>query len=869
MNGIPSTPSSTSSTSNGSKDSKMYVIKRDGTKEIVLFDKITSRISYLCDMEPKLNSDIVDPVEVAQKVVSGIFSGVKTTELDNLAAETAAYMSTRHPDYGILAARISISNLHKQTLESFSETVKLQYEFVNPKTNAPAPLVSKETFELVMKYKDRLEGAIDYRRDFDYDFFGFKTLERSYLHKINGIIVERPQHMLMRVSLGIHGEDIDNVILTYDKLSLKLFTHATPTLFNAGTPYPQMSSCFLVQMKDDSIEGIYDTLKQTALISKSAGGIGIAVHKIRAARSYIRGTNGTSNGLVPMLRVFNDTARYVDQGGGKRKGAFAVYLEPWHADIFEFLDLKKNHGKEEIRARDLFYALWVSDLFMERVETNADWSLFCPNEAPGLAECYGDEFRQLYERYESTPGLVRRVVKAQELWFAIIDSQIETGTPFFLYKDACNAKSNQQNLGTIQCSNLCTEIVQYTSPDEVAVCNLASIALPKYIVHKKGSDNPKEMEFDHQQLFEITKIITKNLNKIIDRNYYPVPEAKTSNLRHRPIGIGIQGLADVFLSLRLPFDSAGASIVNREIAETIYFAALTASAELAEKDGPYETFAGCPASKGILQYDMWGVTPSPRWDWTSLKQKIQTTGLRNSLLIAPMPTASTSQILGNNECFEPYTSNIYSRRVLAGEFTIVNKQLLQDLIELGLWTPEIKNMIVANGGSVQNIPGLPEEYKQLYKTVWEIRQRSLIDMAAERGAFIDQSQSFNVFIAEPSLAKLTSMHFYAWKKGLKTGMYYLRTRPAVDAIQFTVDPQILQQQNGGEEVGQKQTPHKTPSKTPIQQRTPSSIKTNSPSNNNITSPIRFPPLTQQEQDDLSNYEGMSCRREEGCIICGS
>ncbi|KYQ91537.1 ribonucleotide reductase large subunit [Tieghemostelium lacteum] len=852
----------------------MYVLKRDGTKEYVAFDKITKRIQFLCELEPKLNTDIVDPTEIAQKVVSGVFPGVKTTELDNLAAETAAYMSTRHPDYGVLAARISVSNLHKQTLDNFAQTVKLQYEYVNPKSNLPGPLVSQELFDIVQANAELIESKIQYKRDFDYDFFGFKTLERSYLQRINGIIVERPQHMLMRVSIGIHGTDLNAAFETYEKLSMKLFTHATPTLFNAGTPFPQMSSCFLVQMKEDSIDGIYDTLKQCALISKSAGGIGIAVHKIRAAQSYIRGTNGTSNGLVPMLRVFNDTARYVDQGGGKRKGAFAVYLEPWHADVFEFLDLKKNHGKEEIRARDLFYALWICDLFMERVPGNEDWSLFCPNEAPGLAECHGEEFRKLYLKYEQTPGLARKVVKAQDLWFAIVESQIETGTPYILYKDACNEKSNQKNLGTISSSNLCTEIIQYTSPEEVAVCNLASIALPKFL-REVPNTNPesyykKAFEFDHQALYEVTKIITRNLNKIIDRNYYPVPEAKTSNLRHRPIGIGIQGLADVFLALRLPFESTGAAKLNIEISETIYFAALSASVELAHKDGPYSSFQGSPASQGILQYDMWGVTPTDRWNWKQLKEDIAKHGLRNSLLIAPMPTASTSQILGNNEAFEPYTSNIYSRRVLAGEFTIINKQLLSDLMELGLWSMDLKNKIIAHRGSVQNIPEIPEDLKQLYKTVWEIKQRALIDMAADRGAFIDQSQSFNLFVPEPNFKILSSMHFYAWKKGLKTGQYYLRTRPAADAIQFTVDQSLLQQQTPAKTLNTDGTPKKDEAnKTPS--RTPNTPKNNPTTPNQYTSPIRFPPLSQQQQEeeDLSKYENMVCRREEGCLICGS
>eukprot|EP00026_Physarum_polycephalum_P002324 Phypoly_transcript_02330.p1 GENE.Phypoly_transcript_02330~~Phypoly_transcript_02330.p1 ORF type:complete len:815 (+),score=129.17 Phypoly_transcript_02330:68-2512(+) len=795
-----------------SNTKKMFVLKRDGRKEPVLFDKITARIENLCELSPKLNPEFVDPVEVAQKVVSGVFPGVKTTELDNLAAETAAYMSTKHPDYGVLAARIAISNLHKQTSSSFSETMKMEHEYVNPKTNEPAPLVSDEVYEIVKKNADVLDKAIKYERDFDYDFFGFKTLERSYLPKLNGMIVERPQHMLMRVSLGIHMNDITAAIETYNLLSEKWFIHATPTLFNAGTSKPQMSSCFLVQMQADSIEGIYDTLKQCALISKSAGGIGLAVHKIRASHSYIRGTNGSSNGLVPMLRVFNDTARYVDQGGGKRKGAFAVYLEPWHADIISFLDLRKNTGKEENRARDLFYALWVPDLFMKRVEENGDWSLFCPNEAKGLAEVWGEQFEELYTKYEQTEALARKTMKAQDLWFAILEAQIETGNPYMLYKDSANRKSNQQNLGTISCSNLCTEIIEYTAPDEVAVCNLASIALPKFV--ENGT-------FNHQKLFEITKVITRNLNKIIDGNYYPVPEARNSNMRHRPIGLGIQGLADVFIALRLPFESPEARKLNAEMMETIYFAAVSASNELAQKDGPYSSFKGSPASKGIFQFDMWGVTPSSRlgWDWESLRNSVVTHGLRNSLLCAPMPTASTSQILGNNECFEPYTSNIYTRRVLAGEFTIVNKQLLTDLMQLGLWTPEIRNRIIADNGSIQNVDEIPDDLKDIYKTVWEIKQRALIDMAADRGAFIDQSQSFNVFIGQPSFPVLTSMHFYAWKKGLKTGMYYLRTQPAAKAIAFTVDTEAL--------------------KKPTPQTNPSSIT--SPTNSAHTTPQRPTP----------------------------
>lgn len=827
---------------------KMFVLKRDGRKEPVLFDKITARIEHLCELVPKINTEFVDPVEVAQKVVSGVFPGVKTTELDNLAAETAAYMSTRHPDYGVLAARIAISNLQKQTSSSFYETMKLEREYINPKTNEHAPLVSDEIFEIITKNADVLDKAIKYERDFDYDFFGFKTLERSYLPRLNGAIVERPQHMLMRVAVGIHKNDIPAAIETYNLLSEKWFIHATPTLFNAGTTRPQMSSCFLVQMQSDSIEGIYDTLKQCALISKSAGGIGLAAHKIRASHSYIRGTNGTSNGLVPMLRVFNDTARYVDQGGGKRKGAFAVYLEPWHADILAFLDLRKNTGKEEQRARDLFYALWIPDLFMKRVEENGDWSLFCPNEAKGLADSWGPEFEALYNEYEATEGLPRRTMKAQELWFAILESQIETGTPYMLYKDAANSKSNQQNLGTIQCSNLCTEIIEYTAPDEVAVCNLASIALPKFV---------QDGKFNHQKLFDVTKVITRNLNKIIDGNFYPVEEAKKSNMRHRPIGLGIQGLADVFIALRLPFDSVEARKLNAEMMETIYFAALTTSNEIAKVEGPYSSFKGSPASKGIFQFDMWGVQPSERlgWDWEGLRQSVITSGIRNSLLMAPMPTASTSQILGNNECFEPYTSNIYTRRVLAGEFTIVNKQLLMDLMQLGLWTAEIRNKIIADNGSVQNVDEIPDEIKDIYKTVWEIKQRALIDMAADRGAFIDQSQSFNVFVAQPSFPILTSMHFYAWKKGLKTGMYYLRTQPAARAIQFTVEAEATKK------VANTPSAPSTPSR-----EAPSTPSRATPTPSPSPSPSKFP---QSALNDDDMIVGPVCRMEEGCLVCGS
>ena len=706
-------------------------------------------------------------------------------ELDNLAAETAACLTVKHPDYAILAARIAVSNLHKETKKVFSQVVEDLYRYVNPKNGNPSPMISNETYDIIMANADRLNSAIIYDRDFNYNFFGFKTLERSYLLRIDGQPAERPQHMLMRVSIGIHGKDIDAAIETYNLMSEKFFTHASPTLFNSGTPRPQLSSCFLLTMSGDSIEGIYDTLKTCAMISKSAGGIGLNVHNIRASGSYIAGTNGYSNGVVPMLRVFNNTARYVDQGGNKRPGAFAIYLEPWHADVFDFLDLKKNTGKEENRARDLFYAMWIPDLFMKRVEANGDWSLFCPHEAPGLPDCYGEEFEALYEKYERQ-GLARKTIKAQKLWYAILESQIETGTPYMLYKDACNEKSNQKNLGVIKCSNLCTEIVEYSAPDEVAVCNLASLALPNYVVDKDT--------YDFEKLRQVTKVITRNLNKIIDVNFYPVEEARRSNFRHRPIGLGVQGLADAFIKMRMPFDSPEAGKLNRDIFETIYFSALEASCELAERDGAYETYPGSPASQGQLQFDLWNVTPSDRWDWVGLKAKIAQVGLRNSLLVAPMPTASTSQILGFNECFEPYTSNIYVRRVLSGEFQIVNPHLLKDLTDMGLWNDAMKNRIIADNGSIQKIKNIPDDIKALYKTVWEISQKVIIDMAAERGAYIDQSQSLNIHLAETNFGKLTSMHFYGWKKGLKTGMYYLRSRPAADAIKFTVDTAALKQE---------------------------------------------------------------------------
>ncbi|WP_210518321.1 ribonucleoside-diphosphate reductase subunit alpha [Hymenobacter terricola] len=763
----------------------MLVIKRDGRRESVKFDKVTARIEKLCY---GLHMDFVSPIEVAKKVIDGIYDGVTTVELDNLAAETAASLTTKHPDYAILAARIAVSNLHKVTSKSFSSTMKRLYTYEDPKNGDNASLLATDVWEVIHKNAHTLDSAIIYDRDYNYDFFGFKTLERSYLLRLEGKVVERPQHMLMRVSVGIHKDDIESVIKTYNLLSERWFTHATPTLFNAGTPKPQMSSCFLLTMKDDSIDGIYDTLKNCALISQSAGGIGLSVSNVRATGSYIKGTNGNSNGLVPMLKVFNDTARYVDQGGGKRKGAFAIYLEPWHADIFEFLDLKKNHGKEEMRARDLFYALWTPDLFMKRVEENGDWTLMCPHECPGMDTTWGPEFEKLYLKYERE-GRGRKTIKAQELWFAILESQTETGTPYMLFKDAANGKSNQQNLGTIKSSNLCTEIIEYTDKDEIAVCNLASLALPRYLVTDKAGN----MTFDHDKLYEVTYQATLNLNKVIDVNYYPVPETQKSNFRHRPIGLGVQGLADTFIALRMPFESDEASGLNKDIFETIYFAAMTASKDLAIKDGYYETFPGSPLSQGKFQFDLWGVTPdSGRWDWESLRAEVVKHGARNSLLVAPMPTASTAQILGNNESFEPYTSNIYVRRVLSGEFMVVNKHLLKDLVALGLWNDAMKQEIIAANGSVQGIARIPQHIKDLYKTVWEISQRRIIDQAADRGAYICQSQSLNLHVQNVNFGKLTSMHFHSWKRGLKTGMYYLRTKAAADAIKFTVEKQAAE-----------------------------------------------------------------------------
>ena len=756
----------------------MYVVKREGKKEPVKFDKITARIIKMCyGLDP-----LVSPEAVAMKVIEGIYDGVSTSDLDNLAAEVAAAKTIDHPDYALLASRIAVSNLHKETKKTFSDVMQDLYNYIDPKTGENAALLSKEVHDIIMDNKNLLDSSIIYDRDFRYDYFGFKTLTRSYLMKLNGNIAERPQQMLMRVSVGIHKNDIESAIRTYNLMSEGWFTHATPTLFNSGTPKPQMSSCFLLTTKEDSIDGIYDTLKSCAQISQSAGGIGLSIHDIRATGSYIKGTNGTSNGIVPMLRVFNDTARYVDQGGGKRKGSFAMYLEPWHADVFDFLDLKKNHGKEEQRARDLFYALWIPDLFMKRVKENGDWTLMCPHECPGLSDTHSKEFEKLYTKYEKD-GKGRKTIKAQDLWFKILESQIETGTPYMLYKDAANAKSNQQNLGVIKSSNLCTEIIEYTAPDEVAVCNLASLALPKYV--------KDDATFDFEKLFEVTYQATINLNRIIDENFYPVKEAKNSNLRHRPIGLGVQGLADAYIMMRLPFESKEAQALNREVFETIYFASMTASKDLAKEEGAYETYPGSPVSKGIFQFDMWDVKPTARWEWDLLKDEVKKYGVRNSLLLAPMPTASTAQILGNNECFEPYTSNIYTRRVLSGEFIIVNKHLLKDLVKEGLWDKTMRQKIMAANGSVQNIEDVPENLKQLYKTAWEISQKSIIEQAADRGAYICQSQSLNIFMENANFGKLTSMHFYGWEKGLKTGMYYLRTKAATDAIKFTVDKDVV------------------------------------------------------------------------------
>ena len=762
----------------------MQVVNRKGEKEDVRFDAILEKLSGLTD---GLDPNWIDPAHLTKLTIEGLYDGVSTRELDQLAAETAASLASHHPDYSRLAARICVDDLHRSTKSLFTDVITDLRDYIDPESKKHAPLISEEVFDIIMANADKLNNHIDYNRDYNYDYFGFKTLERSYLLKLHGEVAERPQHMLMRVSVGIHHGNIEKALETYDLMSQGYFTHATPTLFNSGTPTPQMSSCFLLTMQDDSLVGIYDTLKQCALISKSAGGIGLSIHHIRSKGSYIKGTNGESNGIVPMLRVFNDTARYVDQGGGKRKGSIAIYLEPWHPDILAFLDLRKNHGKEELRARDLFYALWTPDLFMERVEQNADWSFFCPNECPGLQDAYGEDFKKLYESYESQ-GLARETIPARTVWDKIVESQIETGTPYMLYKDAANTKSNQKNLGTIRSSNLCTEIMEYTAKDEVAVCNLASIALPKFVNEEKG-------EFDHQLLYDVTYHATGNLNRVIDVNYYPVEEARNSNMRHRPIGLGVQGLADTFAMLGISFESPEAKTLNKEIFETIYFASCTASKDAAIVEGAYSTFEGSPASEGLLQFDLWNMNEhSGRWDWDSLKSEIIDNGMRNSLLLAPMPTASTSQILGNNECFEAFTSNLYVRRTLSGEFIVPNRHLIKDLIKLGIWSLEMKDEILRHKGSIQNIEGIPDNIKELYKTTWEIKQKHVIDMAADRGAYVDQSQSMNIHMTDANAAKVTSMHFYGWKKGLKTGMYYLRTKAAADAIQFTVEAKKAEDQ---------------------------------------------------------------------------
>jgi ribonucleoside-diphosphate reductase alpha chain len=777
----------------------MYVIKRDGSKELVKYDKIATRIRK---QTYGLDANFVDSFEVAQKVIQGVYDGVTSVELDDLSAETAASMTSYHPDYSILASRIAVSALHKSTCKSFFETIKSLYEYVDVKTGLSASLIDEEVYEFVESNQESLEHAISYDRDFNFDYFGYKTLEKSYLLKIEGKVVERPQHMWLRVACGIWKGNLEQVLKTYNLLSTGYFTHATPTLFNAGTKRPQLSSCFLLELSEDSIEGIFDTLKNVALISKNAGGIGIHWHKMRSQGAYIKGTNGTSNGIIPFLKIYNETARAVDQGGGKRKGSIAIYLEPWHADIFDFIELRKNHGKEELRARDLFLALWVSDLFMKRVEEDRNWTLFSPDEAPGLDECYGEEFEKLYEKYEAE-GKGRRTIRARSLWEKIVESQIETGTPYMLYKDNANKKSNQKNIGTLKGSNLCTEIMEVTKGgDEIAVCNLASLALPKYIVYptlKKNADKSKRT-FDFNKLYEVTYQATVNLNRVIDVNYYPVKDAKNSNMKHRPIGLGIQGLADVFAIMGMPFTSLEAKKLNRDIFETIYYAALKASCDIAKVEGTYESYSGSPISQGILQYDLWEQEPSSRWNWEELKTEIAQWGVRNSLLVAPMPTASTAQILGNNEAFEPFTANLYKRRTLSGEYTMINKHLVEDLIARGLWSDEMRLRLIAARGSVQSIMEIPTDIKQLYLTVWEMKQRDLIDMSADRGAFIDQSQSLNLFIEGANSAKLTAAHFHAWKKGLKTGMYYLRTKPATEAIAgLGIDLSSLQKVKPAEE----------------------------------------------------------------------
>ena len=774
----------------------MNVVKRNGGLEPVSFDKVLTRIQTAAQgLE-------VNPTLIAQRTLLRIYDGVKTSELDELAAQLSISLMTTNLDYGTLAARIAISNHHKNTSDKFTDVVFELAQQPVEKTGEIVSNVSQELVDLCRQYGDHINAKIDYERDYLFDYFGFKTLEKLQylLRNTKGKTLERPQHLIMRVSLALWGsKDLDQAFETYDLLSQKLFIHATPTNFNAGTPRQQLSSCFLIAMKSDSIVGIYDTLKDCAMISKHAGGIGLHIHNVRAKGSLIKGTNGTSNGIVPMLRNFNDTARYVDQGGGKRNGSFAIYLEPWHADVEDFLKLKLNTGSEEERCRDLFYALWIPDLFMERVEKNQPWTLFCPSEAPGLAEVYGDEFRALYEKYEKE-GRGRKQIDAQKLWFKVLDSQIETGTPYLLYKDAANQKSNQKNLGTIKSSNLCTEVIEYSAPDETAVCNLASIALPSYV---------QNQTFDYDKLRQVVKVAVRNLNQVIDINYYPTPETKNSNMRHRPVGLGVQGLADVFALMRAPWESEEAAEINQRIFEHIYFAAVESSCEIAQGGTPYSTFEGSPMSKGIFQYDMWTTNGEPvvpltkqdgTLDWDTLKATVKEYGVRNSLLVAPMPTASTSQILGFNECVEPFTSNIYTRRTLAGEFVVINKYLMRDLEKQGLWSEMMKQQIIARNGSIQGIDQIPEETQKLYKTSWEIKQKTLIDMAAARGSFICQSQSLNLFVADPNYAKLTSMHFYAWKKGLKTGLYYLRTRAPVMAQKFTIDPELQREAAKSEQM---------------------------------------------------------------------
>jgi ribonucleoside-diphosphate reductase alpha chain len=763
----------------------MKVLKRDGHLETLRLDKITNRIKK---QTYGLDTDFVDSMEVATKVVAGIYDGISSNELDTLAAETAAALTYVHPDYSILGARIAITRLHKTTQKSFSDTIEHLYTYIDPKTNKPAGLISDETYQAVMKHKNVLNESVIHDRDLNFDYFGFKTLERSYLLKTHGQVAETPQHMYMRVAVGIWGNNINQVLKTYELLSTHKMTHATPTLFNAGTKRPQLSSCFLLMMDDDSIKGIYKTLSDVAAISQNAGGIGLAIHNVRATGSYIRGTNGTSNGIVPMLRVFNETARYVDQGGGKRKGSFAIYLEPWHADIEDWLDLRKNHGKEERRARDLFLALWTPDLFMKRVEEDGDWTLFCPSEiGTPLWEMHGAEFEENYTRLEAE-GRGRQVVKARQLWQKVLEAQIETGTPYILFKDAANHKSNQKNLGTIKSSNLCTEIMEYTSKDEQAVCNLASIPVNQFVTLGKRTGKLKKpsAEYYYQALYDVAYQTTLNLNQVIDVNFYPTEETRNSNMKHRPIGIGIQGLADLFAVMGLPFSSEEAQQMNADIFETIYFAAMTASVDLAKKEGAYESFEGSPLSQGEFQFNLWGFKDdqlSGRWDWAKLRKAVMKHGARNSLLLAPMPTASTAQIMGNNEAFEPFTSNIYTRRTLSGEFVLVNKHLIKDLIALDLWSDQMRMQIIKANGSVQGIQEIPQEIRDVYKTVWEIKQKDIIDMSAARGKFICQSQSLNLFIKDVNTAKLTSAHFHSWRSGLKTGMYYLRTESANDAIQ--------------------------------------------------------------------------------------